>query len=120
MLCRTVLILTTLSLLMVSILTATTTSNPSPTIQKMNQMPLSFTKNMGQWDDRVLFRANAGGATMWFTKEGVTCQFARHIANPVEAALAAARDNSQNAATTGDREGRPHDSVNRFSLRGSR
>jgi hypothetical protein len=34
---------------------------------------------MGQWDERVLFRANAGGATMWFTKEGVTYQFTRTI-----------------------------------------
>ncbi|MCX6831947.1 MAG: hypothetical protein NT028_07395 [candidate division Zixibacteria bacterium] len=42
-------------------------------------MPLSFTKNMGQWDERVLFRASAGGATMWFTKEGVTYQFTRRI-----------------------------------------
>jgi hypothetical protein len=50
-----------------------------PTIQSINQIPLSFTKNMGQWDDRVLFRANAGGATMWFTKEGVTYQFTRRI-----------------------------------------
>jgi hypothetical protein len=50
-------------------------------IQKMNAMPLSFTKNLGQWDDRVLFRANAGGATMWFTKEGVTYQFTRRIPN---------------------------------------
>jgi hypothetical protein len=58
---------------------ATTTSSISPTIQKMNQMPLSFTKNTGQWDERVLFRANAGGATMWFTKEGVTYQFTRRI-----------------------------------------
>jgi hypothetical protein len=45
----------------------------------MNQMPLAFTKNMGQWDERVLFRTTAGGATMWFTKEGVTYQFTRRI-----------------------------------------
>ena len=76
---KTALILTALSLLMVSTLMATTTPNSSTTIQKMNQMPLAFTKNMGQWDDRVLFRANAGGATMWFTKEGVTYQFTRRI-----------------------------------------
>ena len=50
--------------------------------QKMNAMPLSFTKNMGQWDNRVLFRASAGGATMWFTKEGVTYQFTRRIPSP--------------------------------------
>ncbi len=39
-------------------------TNTQPTIQSLNKMPLSFIKNMGQWDDRVLFRANAGGATM--------------------------------------------------------
>jgi hypothetical protein len=50
-----------------------------PTIQKMNKTPLAFTKNMGQWDERVLFRTTAGGATMWFTKEGVTYQFTRDI-----------------------------------------
>ena len=79
MFCKKALILTVLSLLMASTLTATTNPNSSTTIQKMNQMPLSFTKNMGQWDDRVLFRANAGGATMWFTKDGVTYQFTRRI-----------------------------------------
>jgi len=56
-------------------------ANTQPTIQSLNKMPLAFTKNMGQWDDRVLFRANAGGATMWFTKEGVTYQFTRRIGN---------------------------------------
>jgi hypothetical protein len=48
-------------------------------MQSLNQMPLAFTENVGQWDDRVLFRANAGGATMWFTREGVTYQFTRRI-----------------------------------------
>lgn len=49
------------------------------TAETLNKMPLAFTKNMGQWDERVLFRANAGGATMWFTREGVTYQFIRRI-----------------------------------------
>jgi hypothetical protein len=57
-------------------------TNSQPTIRSLNKMPLSFTKNMGQWDDRVLFRASAGGAAMWFTKEGVTYQFARRIPSP--------------------------------------
>jgi hypothetical protein len=52
-----------------------------PAAQSLSKMPLSFTKNMGQWDDRVLFRANSGGATMWFTKEGVTYQFTRRISD---------------------------------------
>ena len=47
--------------------------------QSLSRMPLAFTKNMGQWDDSVLFRATSGGATMWFTKEGVTYQFTRHV-----------------------------------------
>ena len=48
-----------------------------PTMQTFNKIPLAFTQNNGQWDEHVLFRANAGGATMWFTKEGVTYQFTR-------------------------------------------
>jgi len=39
-----------------------------------------FTKNMGQWPDSILYRANAGGATMWFTNNGVYYQFTRRIA----------------------------------------
>jgi len=54
-------------------------ANTQPTIQSFNKMPLAFTQNNGQWDSQVLFRANAGGATMWFTKEGVTYQFTRRI-----------------------------------------
>ena len=38
---------------------ATTTPNSSATIQQMNRMPLAFTKNMGQWDDRGGFETNA-------------------------------------------------------------
>jgi hypothetical protein len=39
-----------------------------------------FTKNMGQWPDSILYRADAGGATMWFTNNGVYYQFTRRIA----------------------------------------
>jgi len=42
-------------------------------------MPLAFTENRGQWDERVKFRANAGGATMWFTETGAYYQFTRRI-----------------------------------------
>lgn len=38
---------------------------------------ISFTKNVGQWDGQVLFRANAGGATIWITRNGVVYQFTR-------------------------------------------
>ena len=45
--------------------------------QNLTSMPLSFTRNVGQWDERALFRADAGGATMWITGEGIYYQFTR-------------------------------------------
>jgi len=48
-------------------------------MKNVTSMPLAFTENMGQWDEQVLFRADAGGATMWFTKEGAVYQFIRRI-----------------------------------------
>ncbi len=44
-------------------------------------MPLVFTENRGQWDDRVGFRADAGGAAMWFTSDGAVYQFTRSLSN---------------------------------------
>ena len=55
------------------------TSAPLNVITGLASMPLAFTENQGQWDDQVLFRANAGGATMWFTKDGAYYQFTRRI-----------------------------------------
>ena len=40
-------------------------------VEHLSLMPLLFTENRGQWDGQVLFRANAGGATMWITRDGV-------------------------------------------------
>ncbi|MFH1373197.1 MAG: SBBP repeat-containing protein [bacterium] len=52
----------------------------SATVMKgLASMPLAFTENQGQWDEKVLFRANAGGATMWFSRDGAYYQFTRHI-----------------------------------------
>jgi len=48
-------------------------------ITGLTSMPLAFTENQGQWNDQVLFRANTGGATMWFTKSGAYYQFTRRI-----------------------------------------
>jgi hypothetical protein len=39
--------------------------------------PMVFTKNVGQWPDSILFRADAGMTTMWFTKNGPYYQFSR-------------------------------------------
>jgi hypothetical protein len=46
-------------------------------VHSPGRTPLAFTKNMGQWDERILFIANAGGATMWIAQEGVTYRFTR-------------------------------------------
>lgn len=46
-------------------------------MQNLSQMPLSFTENQGQWDQKVLFRADAGGAIMWFSIDGVYYQFTK-------------------------------------------
>ena len=47
--------------------------------KNLASMPLSFTQNQGQWDDKVQFRANTGGATMWFSSDGAYYQFTRTI-----------------------------------------
>ncbi len=47
--------------------------------RNLTSMPLAFTENLGQWDEEVLYRANAGGAIMWFTKDGAVYQFTRTI-----------------------------------------
>jgi hypothetical protein len=67
-------------LAMVICLAATIVGQSSAvTVERLKTMPLVFSKNVGQGDERVLFRANVGGATMWFTKEGVTCQFTLRV-----------------------------------------
>jgi hypothetical protein len=45
------------------------TSAPN-VIAGLASMPLAFTQNQGQWAYSILFRANAGGATTWFSKGG--------------------------------------------------
>lgn len=47
--------------------------------KNITSMPLAFTANQGQWDEKVLFRANAAGATMWFSSDGAYYQFTRTI-----------------------------------------
>jgi hypothetical protein len=43
----------------------------------LSHLPLVFTENQGQWDQRVLFRVNAGGAVLWFTQDRVYYQFSK-------------------------------------------
>jgi len=43
-----------------------------------NFMPLAFTQNLGQWDTRSIFRAEAGGAILYFCRNEVACLFFRN------------------------------------------
>jgi len=52
---------------------------PSATIENLSRMPLAFTENRGQWDERVRFRASAGGAILWFCRDGITYQFTHRV-----------------------------------------
>ncbi|MCX6829969.1 MAG: SBBP repeat-containing protein [candidate division Zixibacteria bacterium] len=56
-------------------------SNDLQVMKSISSLPLAFTKNNGQWPDSILFRANAGGATMWFTATGAFYQFTRRAGN---------------------------------------
>jgi hypothetical protein len=49
-------------------------------MKNVSSIPLTFTENKGQWDNRVLYRADAGRAVAWFTTDGVTYQFSRPVA----------------------------------------
>jgi len=48
-------------------------------MSNLSSMSMSFTENQGQWDEKVLFRSDARGAIMWFTKDGAYYQFTRWI-----------------------------------------
>ena len=59
--------------------TDTAFSNDITVMRNLSSMSLAFTENQGQWDEQVLYRANAGGATMWFTKDCAVYQFTRTV-----------------------------------------
>lgn len=43
------------------------------------QGPLMFTRNMGQWNEQVLFRTDVGWAIVWITTDGVTYRLTRRV-----------------------------------------
>ena len=55
------------------------TSTDIPTFKKFTTPPMTFTANNGQWDQRTLFRCDAGGALLWFTRNGVYYHFNRRL-----------------------------------------
>jgi hypothetical protein len=57
------------------------------TTRSLGKSPIAFTQNNGQWDEQVLFRADAGGATVWFCKDRVVYQFTRRVDTDADAAM---------------------------------
>lgn len=56
--------------------------NPSQQVsfrKSLSSMPLAFTENQGQWDEKVLFHSDAGLANVWITTDGVYYQLTRRI-----------------------------------------
>ncbi len=51
----------------------------SPTLQTFSGAGLAFTANAGQFNDNVLFRADASGAAIWLTETGVYYHFTRNL-----------------------------------------
>ncbi|MDD5426790.1 MAG: hypothetical protein PHN52_09955, partial [candidate division Zixibacteria bacterium] len=43
--------------------------------------PLIFTANYGQWSQKASFRCDAGGAVIWFTRDGVYYHFNRRLSS---------------------------------------
>ena len=60
---------------------------PSEVRSVLSSVPLSFTSNTGQWNERALFQAKAGGATAWLTHVGVYHQFTRWVPSSGAGAL---------------------------------
>ncbi|MCP4583861.1 MAG: hypothetical protein GY839_19800 [candidate division Zixibacteria bacterium] len=47
-------------------------------------MPLTFTENHGQWDEKAMFKAEAGGATFWFCGDEIVYVFTRNTVELLE------------------------------------
>ncbi len=62
------------------------------TLGRLSSVSLAFTENKGQWPDSVIYRANAGRATMWFTPNGAYYQFNRRVASSTRPAVPSAAD----------------------------
>jgi hypothetical protein len=44
---------------------------------KFSSRSIVFTENGGQWNEKAIFKADAGGATIWFCKDEVVYQFSK-------------------------------------------
>ena len=67
-------------------------SNKQMVMTNMSSMPLAFTQNQGQFGDKTLFKANAGGATFYFCNDEVAYLFVRDTDELLEDELYLTRD----------------------------
>jgi hypothetical protein len=56
-------------------------------LTNLKLMPLAFTENRGQWNEKALYKAEAGGATFWFCKDEVAYVFMRDTDEPLDDGL---------------------------------
>jgi hypothetical protein len=70
------------------------------------QLPVTFTQNCGQWEQDVLYRADAGGAALWFTPNGVVYQLTGpEISATPDLAELPGREINRRVAPSGSRHG---------------
>ena len=56
---------------------STNSSREGEDIRGFARLPLTFVENHGQWSDKVKFRSDIGGASVWFTADQVIFQLSR-------------------------------------------
>ncbi len=71
-----------MSLMLMGTSAATTAGTMVEAKRYLTEMPATFTKNLGQWPDEILFRASDRGTVYWFAKDGVYYQFTRGKSTP--------------------------------------
>jgi len=54
----------------------------APVWDAATQWPVTFTQNIGQWPDSILFRAEAGSAVLWLTQSGACYELRRTLERP--------------------------------------
>ncbi len=86
---------------------------------QVSAMPVAFTKNVGQWDEKVLYRTDAGGATIWIANDGIYYQFCRTVAKADSEERMAVRLQGVDDFRSLDRFGREADSVETLVIRAS-
>jgi len=59
-------------------------SQPQMVMTNLSSMPLAFTENLGQWNEKVLFKAESGGVTFWYCGDEVVYVFTRDTDELIE------------------------------------